>query len=74
MIFFGDNWKNKRKKKILSEASDEKLNILDSKFDKLQEDMSERQCENHAVYHDEVYDECKKDIVDEMEGILLDNK
>ena len=51
-----------------------KLNILDSKFDKLQEDMSERQCENHAVYHDEVYDECKKDIVDEMEGILLDNK
>ena len=36
--------------------------------------MSERQCGNHAVYHDEVYDECKKDIVDEMEDILLDNK
>ena len=70
----GENWKNKRKKKMLSEASDEKRDILDAKFDKLQDDMTERDKENHATYHDEMYDNHKKDIVEEFEGIILDNK
>jgi len=70
----GDNWKNKRKKKVLSEASDDKLDVLDSKFDTLQDTMSQRQRESHAAYHDDIYYDEKKDIVDEIEGVLLDNK
>ena len=70
----GDNWKNKVKKKMLNEIADDKQVILEKKYDKLQDDMSHRQKDNHAVYHDDVYYDQKKDIIEELEGILLDNK
>jgi len=71
----GDNWKNKKKKKMLSEIADDKQSLLDDKFtkdDDLQNMMSERQREAHATFHDEMYYDGKKEIIDNIEGILLD--
>ena len=71
----GDNWKNKKKKKMLSEIVDDKQSILDDKFikdDDLQSSMSDRQKEAHSVFHDEVYYDNRKDIIDDIEGKLLD--
>ena len=73
----GDSWKNKKKKKMLSEIADDKQSVLDEKFtreDDLQNEMSERERNSHAYFHDESYYNDKKEIMDEMEGVLLDNK
>jgi len=72
----GDNWKNKVKKKMLNEIADDKQGILDDKFarsDDIQNTMSDKQKVNHEVYHDETYCDDRKEIVDEIEGILMDN-
>ena len=71
----GDNWKNKKKKKMLSDVADDKQGILDDKFikdDDIQNSMSERQKQSHSLYHDEVFYNDKKEIVEEMEACLLD--
>lgn len=73
----GDNWKNKKKKKMLSDIADDKQGILDDRYAKdeeLQNEMTERQRSGHAYFHDEMYYNNKKEIMDEMEGVLLDNK
>lgn len=71
----GDNWKNKKKKKMLSEIADDKQSILDDKFiknDNIQNSMTERQRQAHSTFHDEMYYDSKKEIVEDMEGRLLD--
>lgn len=73
----GDSWKNKKKKKMLSEIADDKQGILDDKFtkdDEIQNELTERQRGGHSRFHDEVYYENKNEIMDEMEAVLLDNK
>lgn len=73
----GDSWKNKKKKKMLSEIADDKQGILDDKFtkdDDIQNELTERQRSGHSRFHDEVYYENKNEIMDEMEAVLLDNK
>lgn len=72
----GDNWKNKNKKKILVDIADDKQGILDDKFikdDDLNNSMSARQRRNHETFHDETYENHRKEIVEEMEACLLDN-
>ena len=73
----GDNWKNKKKKKMLSEIADDKQGILDDRFTKdedIQNEMTERERSGHAYFHDEEYYNNKKEIMDDMEAALLDNK
>ena len=73
----GDNWKNKKKKKMLSEIADDKQNILDDKYsksDEIQDEMTERQKSNHSFFHDEMYEDNKKEIIENLEGVLLDNR
>lgn len=73
----GDSWKNKKKKKMLSEIADDKQGILDDKFtkdDDIQNELTETQRSGHSRFHDEVYYENKNEIMDEMEAVLLDNK
>lgn len=71
----GDNWKNKKKKKMLSEIADDKQGILDDKFikdDDIQNSMTERQKQAHSTFHDESYYDNKKNIIEDMEARLLD--
>ena len=73
----GDNWKNKKKKKMLSEIADDKQGTLDNKFSKdddIQNKLTKTQQDAHGLFHDEVYYNNKREIMDEMEGALLDNK
>lgn len=74
-IHDGDNWKNRKKKKMLSEIADDKQGILDDKFIKaedIQNSMSERQKHAHSTFHDEAYYDNKKDIIEDIEAKLLD--
>ena len=73
----GEKWKNKPKKKMLSEIADDKQGVLDEKFsreDDLQNDMTERERNSHAYFHDESYYDNKREIVESLEGVLLDYK
>ena len=73
----GEKWKNKPKKKMLSEIADDKQGILDEKFsreDNLQNEMTERERNSHAYFHDESYYDNKREIVENLEGALLDHK
>lgn len=70
----GDNWTNKHKKKVLSEISDDKRDILETKYDTLQDTMSERQKNCHSTFYDETYYETKNEIMNDLEGIVMDNQ
>lgn len=71
----GDNWKNKPKKKMLSEIADDKQSILDDKFikdDDIQMTMSSKQKDAHSEFHDDTYYDNKKRIMEELEATLYD--
>ena len=71
----GDNWKNKPKKKMLSDIADDKLNKLDNKFcksDDIQNSMTERQRVAHSTFHDESYYDNKREIIENIEAKLYD--
>jgi hypothetical protein len=73
----GERWKNRPKKKMLSEIADDKQNILDDKYsksDEIQGEMTERQKSNHSFFHDEMYEDNKKEIIENLEGVLLDHR
>ena len=73
----GEKWKNRPKKKMLSEIADDKQNILDDKYiksDEIQDEMTERQKSNHSLFHDEIYEVNKKEIIENLEAVLLDHR
>ena len=62
---------------MLSEIADDKEGALDNKFSKdddIQNKLTKTQQDAHSLFHDEVYYNNKREIMDEMEGALLDNK
>ena len=72
----GDNWKNKKKKKMLSDVAEDKQGILDDKVaknDEIYNSMSDRQRRNHDTFHDEVFYNDRKEIVESMEAAMLDS-
>jgi len=72
----GDNWKNKKKKKMLSDVAEDKQGILDDKVaknDEIYNSMSERQRRNHDTFHDEVFYNDRKEIIESIEAVILDS-
>tara|TARA_R110000772_G_scaffold27679_1_gene70357 strand:+ start:161 stop:979 length:819 start_codon:yes stop_codon:yes gene_type:complete len=72
----GDNWKNLNKKKILTDIADDKQGILDDKVaknDDIYNSMSPRDHQNHDLFHDQIFEDEKNEIIEDLEGCLLDN-
>ena len=65
-VYNGDKWLLKDKKETISDLVEDKMNILDSKFDELQDDMTPFKQERHIDFHentsDEMLDHVKKEV------------
>ena len=65
-VYNGDKWLLKDKKETISDLVEDKMNILDSKFDELQDDMTSFKQERHIDFHentsDEMLDHVKKEV------------
>ena len=65
-VYNGDKWLLKDKKETISDLVEDKMNLLDSKFDELQDDMTPFKQERHVDFHentsDEMLDHVKKEV------------
>jgi uncharacterized C2H2 Zn-finger protein len=65
-VYNGDKWLIKDKKETITNLVEDKMNLLDSKFDELQGDMTPFKQERHIDFHentsDEMLDYVKKEV------------
>ena len=65
-VYNGDKWLLKDKKETISDLVEDKMNILDGKFEELQDDMSPFKQGRHMDFHenttDETIENLKKDV------------
>jgi hypothetical protein len=65
-VYNGDKWLLKDKKETISDLVEDKMNILDGKFEELQDDMTPFKQERHMDFHEntteETIENLKKDV------------
>jgi len=70
-VYNGDKWLLKDKKDTISDLVEDKMNILDGKFDELQEDMTTFRQERHIDFHENVTDDTMDDLKKEVELCVM---
>lgn len=70
-VYNGDKWLLKDKKETISDLVEDKMNLLDSKFDVLQDDMTPFKQERHIDFHENTSDEMLDDIKKEVELCVM---
>jgi len=70
-VYNGDKWLLKDKKETISDLVEDKMNILDSKFDELQDDMTPFKQERHIDFHENTTDETLDNLKKEVEICVM---
>ena len=70
-VYNGDKWLLKDKKETISDLVEDKMNLLDSKFDVLQDEMTPFKQERHIDFHENTTDEMLDDIKKEVELCVM---
>ena len=70
-VYNGDKWLLKDKKETISDLVEDKMNILDGKFEELQDDMTPFKQERHIDFHENTSDEMLDDVKKEVELCVM---
>lgn len=70
-VYNGDKWLLKDKKETISDLVEDKMNILDSKFDELQDVMTPFKQERHIDFHENTTDETLDNLKKEVEICVM---
>ena len=70
-VYNGDKWLLKDKKDTISDLVEDKMNMLDNKFDELQDDMTTFRQERHIDFHENTTDEILDDIKKGVEFCVM---
>ena len=70
-VYNGDKWLLKDKKETISDLVEDKMNLLDSKFDELQDDMTTFKQERHVDFHENTSDEMMDHVKKEVELCVM---
>lgn len=70
-VYNGDKWLLKDKKVTISDLVEDKMNILDGKFEELQDDMTPFKQERHIDFHENTSDEMLDDVKKEVELCVM---
>lgn len=61
-VYNGDKWLIKDKKETITNLVEDKMNLLDGKFDELQDNMTPFKQERHIDFHENTSDDVKKEV------------
>ena len=70
-VYNGDKWLLKDKKETISDLVENKMNLLDSKFDELQDEMTPFKQERHIDFHENTSDETLDYVKKEVELCVM---
>jgi len=70
-VYNGDKWLLKDKKETISDLVEDKMNILDGKFEELQDDMSPFKQGRHMDFHENTTDETIDNLNKEVELCVM---